>query len=126
MPHYERESVSITTGSSSAAGSGTTSPANGHLVAIIYVEDGTAPLETATIVITGNTTGIVLWSKTGVDANVNVYPLAAAVLASTGAAITNSGVPVPLANEAIAIAVSVAGNSKTGVFTFIIEGSFMS
>lgn len=122
MPHYERETVSITTDGS--AGTGLTSVANGHLVAILYTKPGSDGLATATILITGAQTGVILWSKTNVDASVTVFPLYDAVKASDGSAITNSGVPIPLADEAILISVSSAGSAKSGSFEIIINGTF--
>ena len=122
MPHYERETVSITTDGS--GGTGSTSVANGHLVGIVYTKPGSNGLDTATVVITGATSGITLWSKTGVDASVDVYPLGPAVKAADGSSISNTGVVVPIASEAILVTVTSAGSTKSGTFEFIINGTF--
>lgn len=123
MAHCERETVSVTT-DVSGDGTGVTPTCNGHVAAIVYTKPASGGLTTATITVTGTTSGIVIWSKTAVDASVTVFPMGPPVKSTDGTAYTNVATPVPIADETITVTVASGGNTLTGSFEIIVDGVF--
>lgn len=121
--HVERYEVDVTTGASDGAGTGYTAvPVTGRIVSIQYVKDATVPFaDGSTMTVTGEKTGIAIWSEAAVNASAIRCPrqathstAGAASLYAVGGAAVNDCVFV--AAERVKIAVSSAGNSKTGKY----------
>lgn len=117
--YANRETVSITTGASSGAGTGYTGVVNGRILSIQYVK--TDFTDGSTMTVTGEETGTAIWSETGVNASTVRAPRmathstagAAALYAAGGTAINDY---ITIANERVKIEVTSAGNSKTGTY----------
>ena len=116
--HVERQAITVTT----AAANGLMYSGNvtGHVAIIRYVKGDFD--NGSTITITGEATGVNLWTEVGVNASETMMPVAAPQLAS-GADSTISEVRIPLANERISIAVTAGGAAKSGVFHITVEGN---
>jgi hypothetical protein len=113
--------VTIVTGSASGAGSGYTDNARGRVLSIRYVKDGTNGYSDGqTITVTNEATGANIWTQTGVNASATVAPRQP-THSLAGVASTYDGTRAVndycyLANERVSIALTSAGNSKTGTF----------
>jgi hypothetical protein len=121
----QRLSVTVTTGASSGAGTGTSAPIQfGKLSQIRYVKTDFA--NGSTFAITLEATGETLWGESNVDASATRAPRqathstagVASLYAAGGTAVQDE---IAIVNDRILIAVSSAGNSKTGTFHFVIE-----
>ena len=122
----ERQAVTVTT----AAANGTmySGNATGRIVSIRYVKTDFA--DGSTFTITGETTGINIWTETAVNASATRATRqpthqqdGTAQLYGAGAAYAVND-DIVLANERIKIAVTAGGAAKTGVFHITLDGSF--
>ena len=89
----------------------------GQVINVIYTK--TNFTDGAVLLITGEDSGITIWSETGVNATEVHSPVQLASLNTTGADSTLEHNPVFVAQERIKIAMTGAGNGTTGSFTFI-------
>jgi len=97
---------------------------NGKLVAIDYAKTDFA--DTADFTITSEETGQTLWTQANVTASATKYPLTQAC-STAGVAATLDGtrallVPIALVNERISVVVAQGGDTKTGEFSFVVDG----
>lgn len=120
--HLNCYTVSVTTDSSGDA-TRYTAPATGFVRAIRYVPHGTTPLDTnADVTVTGNTSGIGVYTKANIGTSAfTVQPRAACASAVDGAALTYDGTRVvndliPVADEAIKVVVAQGADTKSGTF----------
>jgi len=121
--------VAVTTNSSGVA-TGYTPPMSGRILSISYVPHGTTPLDTgAVITITGNTTAIPIVTITSLGtAARTVTPrqathdvaAAAALYAGGGSAVLAE---IPVADEAVKVAVASGDNTKSGTFYVTFDGA---
>ena len=117
-----RHVVSLTTATGGAA-TGYTPVVNGRVLGIRYVKTDFA--DGVVFTITGETTGVNVWTQTAVNASATVCPRqathtvlgAAALYAGSGVAVLDD---VVLANERLQIAVTSGGDGKIGVFHVIV------
>ncbi len=118
--------VSVTTDASGDATAYTTAAVNGRILAVIYTADGTAPYAaTVDFVITGATSGQIVWDEDNLTASKTVAPRqathstagVAALYAAGGAAVNDY---VWIATERIKIVIAGGGNAKVGAFTIIV------
>lgn len=122
--HIERYVVDITT-NSSGAGEGYTPVANGAVLQIQY--DKTDFDNGSTMTVTGERTGLAIWSETGVNADALRAPRqplhtqagAAMLHASGGTALPGL---IHVADERIKIAVTSGGNVKSGRYWVTVGG----
>lgn len=112
MSYVERHTVSVTTDSGGDA-TGYTPVVTGEIVAIKYNKTDFA--DGVDVAVTGEESGILIWTGTNVNASVEVAPVKAATL-NTGAASTLTERPIAVATERIKIVVSSGGDTKTGSF----------
>ncbi len=114
--------VTVSSGGTATVYSGRTF--NGNLRAIVYTKTDFA--DGVDFTITSETTGQTLWTQSDVNAAAIKYPLTQAC-STAGVAATLNGtqallVPVALVNERIKIVIAQGGDTKTGAFTFIVDG----
>jgi hypothetical protein len=119
----QRQAVTVTT---AADGSATVYSENvtGLLSQIRYVKTDFA--DGSTFTITNEATGETLWGESSVNASATRAPRqathstagAAALYAAAGTAVNDK---IALANDRIKIVIASGGNTKTGVFHFVIE-----
>lgn len=109
--YVERHTVNLTTDSSGNA-TGYTPNVTGRVVSIQYVKTDFA--DGIDFVVSGDATGLAIWTKTDVNASVTVYPVHPAVTAAAGAASTLSEPPICVVNERIKVVVAQGGSVKTG------------
>lgn len=123
MSYAQRIAVNVAT---IADGSATaySEVVTGKLSQIRYVKTDFA--DGSTITITSEATGETLWTETGVNASATRAPRqathstagAAALYAGGGAAVNDK---IALANDRIKIVIANGGDTKAGVFHFILE-----
>lgn len=123
MSYAQRIAVSVTTiaDGSATAYSGVVT---GKLSQIRYVKTDFA--DGSTITITAEATGETLWTEAAVNASATRAPRqathstagAAALYAAGGAAVNDK---IALANDRIKIVIASGGDTKTGVFHFVLE-----
>lgn len=97
----------------------------GKLVSIRYVKTDFA--DGVDFVLTGETSGLTIWSEEAVNASATRYPRApthstagvAALYASGGAAVNDM---IALSDERIKIVVADGGDTKTGTLHIVIDG----
>lgn len=97
---------------------------NGKLVAIDYAKTDFA--NGVDFTITSEETGQTLWTQADVNASATKYPLTQAC-STAGVAATLDGtramlVPIALVNERISVAIAQGGDTKTGAFSFVVDG----
>lgn len=120
--YCERHEVDITV-NASGAGTGYTPVVSGHVLAIRYVPDGTAPYDTGfDATITCDVSGLPILTVTnGGTSALNLFPRAATVSTANAAALYAAGGTavndrIPVAAERIKIVLAQAGNTTTGRF----------
>jgi hypothetical protein len=118
----ERHEVAITV-DASGNGTGFTPIVTGHVRAIRYVPDGTAPYATGVdAIITGETSGLAILTLTNIGTGaLDWYPRAATVTVANAANLYAAGGTavvdrIPVAGERIKIALAQGGVSTTGKF----------
>lgn len=123
----QTEQVTMTTETGGAQTTQTVETITGRLLSISYLKDGTDPFADGVVfLITGDKTGQILWSETGVNASETLYPRIGAD-SILGAALLYAGsgeiVPVPLSipGERINIVITTAGDAKVGQLRFVWE-----
>jgi hypothetical protein len=112
-----RDTSTFTTSASSAASVTTTKAFNGLLHAIHYTRDSTATAmsTTATVAITGETSGINYFTHTLVStADISFYPRQN-IHSTAGSTIAGFEL-MPIVNERLTFAIAAAGASKGGTF----------
>lgn len=121
MAYIERHAVSIDVASGS--GTGFTPPVSGHVLAIRYVPDATAPYATGfDATITAEVSGLPIITVTdGGTSALSLYPRAATVSVANAAAVYADGgeavnAPIPVAGERVKIVIAEGGTAKTGLF----------
>ncbi len=130
MAFLTSETISITTIADGSATAYSSHAVNGLVHAIVYTPDGTTPFDDNIVVtITGETSGLAIWSETLADGDitggVTRYPRAAthtilgaaALYAGAGVAVLDK---IGLATERIKVVIAAGGNVKTGAFRFLI------
>lgn len=90
----------------------------GQVINAIYTKTNFS--DGAVLLITGEDSGIVIWSQTGVNSSAKISPVQVGSINTSGAASSLTENPVYVANERIKIAMTGAGNGTTGSFTFIV------
>lgn len=123
MSYARRLSVTVTTAADGSATAYSEHVDYGLLSQIRYVKTDFA--DGSTFTITSEATGETLWNETGVNASATRAPRqathstagAAALYAAGGAAVNDK---IALANDRIKIVISGGGDTKTGVFHFLI------
>lgn len=123
MSYAQRVAVTVTT---AADGSATaySDVLTGKLSQIRYVKTDFANGSTFTI--TAEATGETLWGESNVDASATRAPRqathstagAASLYAAGGAAVNDK---IAIANDRIKIVIAAGGDTKTGVFHFVLE-----
>ena len=117
MSFPERYAVTVDV-DASGDGTGYTANVRGEIVSIQYVKDDYA--NGVDVVVTGEATGLAVWTGTNVDASVTVYPVAGAVvLAGTTSSLTER--PVCVVNERLKFVVAAGGVSTSGTFHVIVR-----
>jgi hypothetical protein len=128
VAYLSTESVTVTTIADGSATAYTAAGYNGLLHAIVYTPDGTTPYSNNVVVtITGETSGLAIWSETIATAASapTRYPRAAthtvlgaaALYAAAGTAVLDK---IGLAGERLKIVLASGGNAKVGSFRFLI------
>lgn len=121
-----RYKVALTTASDGTV-VGYTPRVSGKLCQIEYVKDGSNGFANGVdFTITGEATGINLWTESDVNASAVRAPRlpthsqagAAALYASGGVAVL---APIALANDRVKIAIAQGGNAKVGTFHVIVD-----
>jgi hypothetical protein len=100
---------------------------SGKIQQIEYVKDGVNPYAAGVdFTITGEATGIGLWTQSDVNASAVVAPrlpthsqLGVAALYAAGG--TGVLTPIALANDRVKIALAQGGNAKVGVFHVLVD-----
>lgn len=118
------DTITVTTASDGSATAYSGKVYNGTLLAIRYAKTDFA--NGVDFTITSETTGQTLWTQNDVNASSVVYPRTASHT-TAGVATTYDGtrgvlVPVALVNERIKVQIASGGDTKTGAFTFAVEG----
>lgn len=119
------DTITVTTASDGSATAYSGKTYNGRLVGIRYAKTDYA--NGVDFTITSETTGQTLWTQNDVNASATVYPQTAAH-STAGVALTFNGTqavttPVALFNERIKVVLASGGATKTGDFTFMVEGN---
>lgn len=106
----------------------TASPVNGRVVSVQYAKDGTdAYADGVDVIVSGETTGAIVWDEDNVNASCIRHVKAASYLNTSGAAMlfAAGGTAVPadvvIAGERIKIAIASGGATKTGKFYIVTE-----
>jgi glutamine cyclotransferase len=122
----KRYKVTVTTASDGTA-TAYTPRVSGKVHQIEYVKHGSTPFDDGVdFTITGETTGIGLWTESNVNASAVRAPRqathsqvgAASLFASGGTAVQDR---VALANDRVKIAVASGGNAKVGTFYVLVD-----
>lgn len=122
MPYVKRHRIAVTTAENGSA-TYYTPEVTGRLVGITYTKDDFAA--GVDFAITGETTGINIWTQTNVDASVTVSPK---MPTHTQAGVENNTAgdvllsDIFLAQERIKLAITNGGDSKSGTFDILIDG----
>lgn len=128
MAYINRHRVTPTTDGSGDATS-YTDVASGYVVAIVYTKHGSNPYaDGVDFVVTGEQSGIALWTGTDVNATATVMPRgathstagAAALYAAGGTAVNDR---IPVAQERIKVVVAQGGATNDGTLDIYVEGS---
>lgn len=117
MANPRRLAVAITTASDGSA-TAYTENVTGRVVSIQYVKSNFA--DGVDVTVTGEETGLAVWTGTNVNASVTVYPVAPTVVLA-GTASTLTEVPVVLVNERVQFVIAAGGNATTGTFYVVVE-----
>lgn len=124
--HVKRYRVTLTTDASGdATGYTEDVGSGGEVKQILYTKTDFA--NGVDFVITGETTGVVIWDQDDVNASELSAPQAATELNTTGAAATYDGTrvvlkPIVVANERIKVVVASGGDTKIGTVDIWIGG----
>jgi hypothetical protein len=118
------DTIEVTTDASGDATAYSGRTFNGKLVAIDYAKDDFA--NGVDFTITSEETGQTLWTQSDVNAGATKYPLTQAC-STAGVAATLDGtrallVPIALCNERIKAVIAQGGDTKTGAFSFVVDG----
>jgi hypothetical protein len=122
----KRYKVTLTTAADGTV-TGYTPRLSGKLHQIEYVKDGSNGYATGVdFTITGEATGVNLWTQANVDASAVVAPRmpthsqagVAALYASGGVGVL---APIGLANDRVKIVLAQGGNAKVGVFHVLVD-----
>lgn len=122
MSYAERHAVTVTT-DASGDGVGYTPVLTGWITNVIYTKgnyDNGVDID-----VTGDVSGLTIWSEDDVNASKTVAPRqathstagVASLYASGGTAVTG---PIYVAKERVKIQVAQGGNAKSGTFTVIV------
>lgn len=122
--YAERQTVSITTESTTGNGTGYSANVTGRLLTVQYAKGNFT--NGVDITITGEASGLALMTLTDQNSSATFHPRAP-LHAGNGTALTYNGnaalpvcEPFMLANERVKIAVTQAGNSTIGNFTLTV------
>jgi len=124
MGYARTETIAVTTAADGSATVYSAETYRGPIVSLAYVKDDFDNGSTFTI--TGEATGVGVWTETGVNASASRSPhLAvhdqvggAALYAAAGEAVL--GMPVHLVNERLKIVIASGGNAKSGSFVLTV------
>ena len=125
MSYAERHTIEVATNAGGAA-TEYSEPLKGELINIIYEKTDFA--NGVDFTITGETTGLGLWTEENVDADKTVSPRQplhdqegnALLYAAAGEPVSG---PIYLAGERVKIVIANGGNVKSGTFHVIIAGT---
>ncbi len=130
MAYFRSESVSVTTAADGSATAYTTGAYSGFVHTVIYTPDGTTPYsDNVVVTVTGETSGVAIWSETLADGDVpggvTRYPRAAthtvlgaaALYAGAGVAVLDK---IALGGERIKIVLASGGVTTVGAFRFLV------
>ncbi len=123
MAYAETESVALTTDGSGDCTAYTTKLFTGVVRAVIYTKTNFD--NGVDFVVTGETTGQIIWDADDVNASTVACPKQATHLNTTGAAATYDGTRAALAdivvvNERLKIVVASGGAAKTGAIRVVV------
>lgn len=127
MSYAERHSVTVTTAADGTATAYTNAHLTGRVVTVVYTADGSAPYDnTVDATITGEQSGVTIFVKANITASFTHSPRqathlntdASALLYAAGGATVGGDVFV--ANERIKIVLAQGGDTKTGLWKFIV------
>lgn len=118
------DTIAVTTASDGTATAYSGRTFNGKLVAIDYAKTDFA--NGVDFTITSEETGQTLWTQSDVNASATKYPLTQAC-STAGVAATLNGtqallVPIAIVNERIKVQIAQGGDTKTGAFSFVVDG----
>ncbi len=122
----KRYKVTVTTASDGTA-TAYTPRLSGKIMQIEYVKDDTTPYSNGVdFTITGEATGVNIWTESDVNASAVRAPRqpthsqagAAALYAAGGVGVL---APIALANDRVKIALASGGSAKVGVFHFLVD-----
>jgi hypothetical protein len=122
----KRYKVTVTTNGSGAA-TAYTPRVSGSIVQIEYVKHGSTPFDDGVdFAITGEATGVGLWTESNVNASAVRAPRqathsqvgAASLYASGGTAVQER---IALANDRVKIVIAQGGNAKVGTFHVLVD-----
>ncbi len=120
---FRSKAVTVTTDASGDATAYTTERLTGTVAAIIFTyTDYTAGAFDITI--TGENTGLSLWVESNMAAaSKTMNPVAQASLNTSGASLAGVYVPIVLCDERVKIIIAQGGDTKTGTFVVVVDGS---
>ena len=124
MSYIQRHTITLTTDASGDVTAYTSDPITGKINAIKYTKTDFA--NGVDFTVTGESSGIAIWTGTDVNASTTVAPRqathstagAAALYAAGGTAVNDL---IAISKERIKIVVAQGGNAKTGTLDIIIE-----
>ena len=118
----------VTVNTTDGSGTGYSDPVVGRILQCQYSKDGSSPYADGVhIAVTGNDTGIDIWTESAVNASCQRRPDQACHLNTDGSSLTFDGTQevtadLVLSHERIKVAVTDAGaGSRTGIFRFWID-----
>lgn len=125
----KRHLVTVTTDSDGNGTGYTSGVINGRVISVQYVKDGgsDAYADGVDVIVSGESTGAIVWDEDDVNASCIRHPKAASYLNTSGAAMlfAAGGTAVPadvvIAGERIKVAIASGGDTKTGTFYIVTE-----
>lgn len=119
--YLNKHVVSIVSSSSGADTEYTDTPVSGVVYSVSYTVSTAKISSTGTIEITGEESGRSILSMALSTGSWEYSPSISAI-DSTGGAVTNSHVAVPVKNERIKLVLAGGGDTKSGTFTIYTQG----
>jgi hypothetical protein len=126
MGYAKRYTITMTTAADGSGTSYTTSAVMGRISAIQYDKPGSGGFDDgSTMTLTGEKSGIAIWSESAVNADAIRYPRAA-THTTAGVAATYDGTravlaPIVVAGERLKMVVASGGNAKTATWYVTVE-----
>ena len=123
--YVEKHELTIIT-NAAGAGTGYTPVVKGQIVNVIYTKAASGHFDDGvTFAVTGEDSGVSIWSQAAVNASATVSPRQATHTTAGVAALYEAGGsavlgPVCVPGERVKIAVTLGGNTKVGKFTVLV------